>query len=66
MGAAAYATAVLADSPWGFWKCDESSGTTLADSSGNSRPMTISGSGQTLAQTGPDGSAADAIDWPAS
>lgn len=28
----AYASAVLADSPWGFWEFAETSGTTLADS----------------------------------
>lgn len=38
-----YATAVLANSPWGFWQQAETSGTTLADSSGNSRTMTITG-----------------------
>ena len=27
----------------GYWKCDESSGTTLADSSGNSKNLTITG-----------------------
>jgi hypothetical protein len=27
----------------GYWKCDETSGTTLADSSGNSKNLTISG-----------------------
>lgn len=62
----AYWTAVLADSPWGAWKTDETSGTTLADSSGNSRPMTITGS-PTLAQTGPPtASVADAIAFPSS
>lgn len=39
-----YATEVLADSPWGYWKFDESSGSTVADASGNSRPLTLSGS----------------------
>jgi hypothetical protein len=27
----------------GYWKCDETSGTTLADSSGNSKNLTITG-----------------------
>lgn len=44
-----YLSEVLADSPWGFWWNDETSGTNLADSSGNARPMTIAGS-PTLAQ----------------
>lgn len=66
-GAASYWTAVLADSPWGAWKTNETSGTTLADSSGNARDLTITGTGTaTLAQTGPDGTTADAIAWPAS
>jgi hypothetical protein len=50
-----YNSEVLADSPWGYWELPETSGTTLADSSGNSRTLTISGS-PTLAQTGPFGS----------
>lgn len=32
-----YALEVLADSPVGYWRCTEGSGTTLVDSSGNSR-----------------------------
>lgn len=58
-----YWAVVLADSPWGAWKTDETSGSTLADASGNSRPLSISGT-PTLAQTGPDGVSADAIAWP--
>lgn len=58
-----YSSEVLADSPWLYLETDETSGTTLADSSGNSRAMTITGSAHTLAQTGPDGSTADAIIW---
>ena len=58
----AYYSAVAADSPWGFWKTDETSGTSLVDSSGNSRPLATFNS-PTLAQTGPDGSYADAISW---
>lgn len=56
----AYDDAVLADSPWGYWKCDETSGTTLADSSGNGRGMTITGA-PSFNQTGPDG---PSIRWP--
>lgn len=55
-GVSAYTREVLADAPWGFWKNDETSGTTLADSSGNSRPMTtgvVSGSQPLLNQPGP-------------
>jgi len=53
---------VLADAPWGFWEQAETSGTTLADSSGNARSMTISGSSHTLNQTGPS-AALVAIAW---
>lgn len=64
-GATAYWSTLLALSPWGAWKTNETSGSTLADSSGNSRPMTTFGSpGPTLAQTGPGASPiADAISW---
>jgi hypothetical protein len=46
-----YSAEVLADSPVGYWRLGESSGTNAADSSGNSRDGTYSGS-PTLAQTG--------------
>ncbi|HEY1119879.1 MAG TPA: LamG-like jellyroll fold domain-containing protein [Acidimicrobiales bacterium] len=39
-----YASEVLADSPVGYWKLDETSGTTAADSSGNGRDGTYNGS----------------------
>lgn len=39
----AYADAVLADSPLGYWKLDEASGTTCADSSGNGRDLIYGG-----------------------
>jgi hypothetical protein len=39
-----YNTAVLADSPVAFWRLNESSGTTAADSSGNGRNGTYTGS----------------------
>ena len=41
-----FAAVILATKPAnlkGYWKCDETSGTTLADSSGNSKNLTISG-----------------------
>lgn len=57
---ALYGAAVLADSPWGYWRLTETSGTTLQDETANNRDLTISGSAHTLAQTGPKG---DAIDW---
>jgi len=41
-----FAAVILATKPAnlkGYWKCDETSGTTLADSSGNSKDLTISG-----------------------
>lgn len=40
----AYADEVLADSPLGYWKLDETSGTTVADSSGNGRDGVLTGS----------------------
>lgn len=39
-----YDQVVLADSPLGYWKLGESSGPTLADSSGNGHDATITGS----------------------
>lgn len=36
MTLASYITEVLADTPWGFWQMQETSGTSMADSSGNS------------------------------
>ena len=62
-GGSGYDAAVLADSPWGYWRQLETSGTSLADASGNSRNLTIQGA-PTFAQTGPDGATADAIAWP--
>jgi hypothetical protein len=56
-----YDSEVLADSPWGYWKTNETSGSTLVDSSGNSRPLAIFGS-PSLAQVGPTG-ANDAVQW---
>jgi hypothetical protein len=41
--AAGYSTEVLADSPVGYWRLDEPSGTNAADSSGNSHDGTYSG-----------------------
>jgi hypothetical protein len=38
-----YDTEVLADTPWGYWKLDETSGSTAEDSSGNNRDGTYSG-----------------------
>lgn len=59
-GPDAYTTQVLADSPWGFWRTNEASGTTLADVSPNNRPMTTVNS-PTLAQSGPTAGVNDAI-----
>jgi hypothetical protein len=39
----AYADEVLADSPLGYWKLDQASGVSCADSSGNSRNLTYQG-----------------------
>lgn len=46
-----YSTEVLADSPYAYWKLNEPSGTTAADSSGNGRNLTYTGT-YTLNQTG--------------
>jgi hypothetical protein len=43
-----YASEVLADSPLAAWHLDETSGTTLADYSGNSRAMTASSGANAL------------------
>lgn len=48
----AYEAAVLADNPVGYWPLDETSGTTIADLSGNGRNGSIVGS-YTLNQAGP-------------
>jgi len=47
----AYANAVLADSPYLYYRLGETSGTTVSDSSGNARNGTYAG-GFTLAQAG--------------
>lgn len=47
-----YKTAVTADSPYLFWRLDETSGTAVADTSGNSRPGTVTGTGYTWNQAG--------------
>jgi hypothetical protein len=59
----AYNKAVLADSPWGFWPGDETTGTTIADLSGNSRNLSITGS-PTLGRAGPGNTSG--ISWPSS
>ena len=46
-----YASEVLADSPYAYWKCDDGSGSTLADSSGNAQTISIIGSGLTFGVT---------------
>ena len=56
-----FAGVILATEPAnlkGYWKCDETSGTTLADSSGNSKNLTITGAINTnywLGETGEQG-----------
>jgi hypothetical protein len=49
--AVAYSAAVLADSPVGYWRLGESSGTTMSDSSGNGHDGTYVNT-PTLGQTG--------------
>jgi len=61
--AAAYDASVITDSPWGFWKEDETSGTTLADSSGNSRPMSMP-AGVPVFSQGDKWGGSSAIKWP--
>lgn len=53
VGGDTYIDTVLVDSPWGFWLLAETTGTALADSSGNARGMTINLSAATLDQPGP-------------
>ena len=58
---ARFAAVILATEPAnlkGYWKCDETSGTTLVDSSGNSKNLTlhgVAGSAYSLAQSGEQG-----------
>lgn len=54
---ATIAEEVLADTPIGYWKLDETSGTTAADSSGNGLDGTYTGT-YTLNQSGPAGTGA--------
>lgn len=55
-----YDSEVAADTPWGYWKQQDASGN-LADSSGNARTATVTGS-PTYAQAGPVGGV-NAILW---
>ena len=56
-----FAAVILATEPAnlrGYWKCNETSGTTLVDSSGNSKNLTlhgVAGSAYSLAQSGEQG-----------
>jgi hypothetical protein len=54
-GPGAYGTAVCADSPVRYYRLNESSGTTAADSSGNGVNGTYAGSGVTYSVAGPPG-----------
>jgi hypothetical protein len=42
-----YSSAILADSPWLYWRLGETTGTTAADTSGNSRTGTYTGTATT-------------------
>lgn len=55
-----YLAEVLADSPLAVWMLDDTSGTTVADASGNSRTLTYYNS-PTLAQTGPSANIAKSV-----
>lgn len=46
----ALAAEILRDAPRGYWKCNETSGTTLVDSSGNGYDLTLTGT-YTLAES---------------
>ncbi len=49
-GATGYDASVLADNPLAYWKCDETTGTTVADSSGNGHDLTaVFSGGNTMA-----------------
>lgn len=47
-----YDSAILGDGPTSFWKCNESSGTTLNDSGTGGNPLSLTGSGITLGAPG--------------
>lgn len=49
-----YLSEVLADAPYGYWRLDETTGTTAIDSSGNNRHATFNG-GVTLGAAGAPG-----------
>lgn len=67
IGADRYAARVLRDGPFGYWRLTEASGTVAADSSGNGRVGTVSGTG-TFGSAGAlaDGSTALALPGDAS
>ena len=46
-----YDTEVLADSPRAYWKLDETSGSSFADSSGNSQTLSLTGAGISYSQS---------------
>ena len=54
-----YDAVVAVDSPWGYWRCNEASGTTLADSSGNGRNATLSAAADRYQTPGIVGSGID-------
>lgn len=61
-GGASFASTILALSPWGFWKLDETGTlTTATDYSGNARHGTYSGTGTTDGATAPFGATASGI-----
>ncbi len=47
-----YKDAVVADSPYLYWRLDQSSGTAVVDSSSPTRPGTLAGTGYTWGQAG--------------
>lgn len=63
-GASSLPAAILALSPLGYWKLNDTSGTTAVDSSGNGRNGTYTGTGYSLANiAGPDGGSYVNLDY---
>jgi hypothetical protein len=60
-----YKAQVLGDVPLGYWRLDETSGTSMADSSGNSHTGTMSGANFLLNQPGaiPSEPSAKSVKW---
>jgi len=65
VGAVEYFSAVTTDTPWGFWEGNESSGSTLNDTSGNAKHMAITAPLPLFGAVGPfTGTGMPAVEWP--